>query len=372
MASVDNILEQLVQQISEMAAEDSVAALETKKLQKASQKFLKEYEIFEQKRQQVKTIVTHMKKLRDGVSGSKTEIDKRMNEMKEYANYKNSKTTIIQEYFRPFYESMHFFHDALNEALGQNIVYTFLIWSSKEHTMIPYELDNPLLLIDEIDMRSSGEINARFVSSMAKVQNAIEQYGKAIRQSSFSREDKTQLDFTYESIQERWKYATDLGTHRVMWKPKGEWNVYKVSSGGDFDEAYGAIIFTRKGQNTSFKVATLQFAVDLFMEFVKQVDSASGMLQGDYSGDNGLEYAAKGVGASFMGFDQFVKVARAFSKGELNVTLLKKLKQIFASEGNKKMHAVRDAVAESADQAAHEEMAQLINQQNLQWDIRFG
>lgn len=332
----ERIVQQLAQEVVNMGAEDGAAALKTENLQKAARIFLEEYKNFEKFLQAFTSFETKRRNFKDQLMAggsykglSKSQMEQKVKTDPLYMPYIQEKEQMLNVNFVSFYSAVHNFQQKLLLAEDIKLVYHFLLWSKKEQRMIVYEVDNPIQLLGEKGYRRGGAY-ARFKVSLKNIEQLMKSttgIKKVTIENKYSALVK-RVDYIYNVTTRRFDYGKKKKTNRVMWKPQGRWKVFKVSAQGDIDQAYGTVVFTRKGRQQTFAFADFEMAIDRFMEqYVKKVDSASGIFEGDYEGVDGTQFAAKGSGSSFMGYKQIVSIAQGFASGKLTSSILPRLKE---------------------------------------------
>lgn len=95
----------------------------------------------------------------------------------------------------------------------------------------------------------------------------------------------------------------------VYWKDHNRWDKMKVNTVGDLAEAYAYFALDDARNKKFATLKTLETRVKHFMlDGVAKVDNISGVLYSDVFA-NKQQYAIKSMGASFMGYQQVLKIA---------------------------------------------------------------
>ena len=223
------------------------------------------------------------------------------------------------------YETAFAFQQLLNSVLGQTVKMVY-VFQGKEGPEL-YEVLNEDIL--SFDTSSRHQLVARYNASSKNFQSALKKLELTEKTTNY---DPKSLINTYNETVRRYNISREHNNHVVLCKPSGVWYVTKVSSLGDINEAYAAVVILNQPTPT-FKNDLEQNIYDFLVGFVSQVDNISGLLQGDVSKD-GIEYGIKSAGASTLGLAQMKKLAQEIlATPGFDKNKLLEVKQRFAAKG---------------------------------------
>lgn len=223
------------------------------------------------------------------------------------------------------YETAFAFQQLLNSVLGQTVKMVY-VFQGKEGPEL-YEVLNEDIL--SFDTSSRHQLVARYNANSKNFQSALKKLELTEKTTNY---DPKGLINTYNETVRRYNISRAHNNHVVLCKPNGVWYVTKVSSLGDINEAYAAVVILNQPTPT-FKSDLEQNIYDFLMGFVSQVDNISGLLQGDVSKD-GIEYGIKSAGASTLGLAQMKKLAQEIlATPGFDKNKLLEVKQRFAAKG---------------------------------------
>jgi hypothetical protein len=255
---------------------------------------------------------------------------------KEVTGEEKSKASVTNEDLREFYEAFYRYLQAMQNFLGQKMIFVFV-----DNNGVLYEST-----IDEIienknsfvfGFSSKGGFTARF--------NTKEDEMKKKRVSDInSNTDLTTLKDIYKEILARAKISRTklhLGDKpKIMWKAD-IWRMMNVATMGDLAESYASYAYglTNGIIKEEFFDGMIEKKVETFMtggvaskaakagerseldvrgliSSVINVNNMKGTYAGDFSsGKGGVEYAAKSNGASSQGYIEDYKVAKRIVDG---------------------------------------------------------
>ena len=257
-----------------------------------------------------------------------------------FKNYETMKAYIrdkkrIQKFLqgtkiKELYSEAFKFQEVLNKTLGQEIQMIYVY----EKNGVPelYKIKSEDIL--SFKMTSKHKIAGSYSLNQKQLQDAnlLQKISLDNAELNF---DLDNLNLTYKTVLERYRAikSSTLKKYLVIWEyPEHQWKVQTVGSEGDLNETYANIIILNQ-PNPTFQGGTLNKYIDDFMEKVAQVDSISGLLQGDIS-KNGIEYGIKSKGAQTLGLPQIYDLANQIvMTPNFSIEELKAKKELFAEKG---------------------------------------
>ena len=259
----------------------------------------------------LRSLLIKQKAIRKSVGGNK-EVYQQIEQYqknKEEIDFLLSQSNITTD----LYSGVIKFQTALNMALGQK-VQTVYVFENAEGEPELYTIDDPIQVL-KYSSSSKGQLSARFNVRTGDLDKALQ------RLKMDEPQDLTGLNTTYQYFKERYqKYGEK--TRRVMWQnvsPPPKTKVLRISAAGDIAEAYASIVLNRKAH--LFNNIDYRINMDYFAYYVMQVDSTSGLLEGDVTIGN-VEYAIKSGNASMLGIKQVERIAKQIVEND-NVDLEK-------------------------------------------------
>lgn len=286
---------------------------------------------------------------------------------KQVTGEEKNRITITSEDLREFYEAFYRYLQAMQNFLGQKMIFVFA-----DNDGVLYEAT-----IDEIienknsfkfGFSSKGGFTARF--------NTDKDEMKKMRTSNVnSNVDLTTLKDIYKEILARVKISRTklhLGNKpKVMWKTD-IWRMMNVTTMGDLAESYSSYAYGLANGiiKEDFFDGIMEKKVETFMtggvaskaakagerseldvrgliSSVINVNNMKGTYAGDFSsGKGGVEYAAKSNGASSQGYIEDYKVAKRIVDGEdiKKVILGDYLMSLKRSIGDKPRNKIRRGI----------------------------
>ncbi len=214
---------------------------------------------------------------------------------------------------------MEVFSQELNSFLGQKPIITYVYTNRKDKKPVIFLVDDLSQIMKKgLGSKGSG-IKTRIEMSAKQARQALNNSNSAIKRLAqedyLSAKQVLNLKSSYTEVIFRYntyKYNTKRGkiVHVILWKPQTNWKIVVMGNNkGDIKEAYVAAIINRKGFLSDF----LEQNIDDFMDYVSQVDSIPGMLQGDVTetleDGSTIEYAVKSGNASFMSLNLAINLA---------------------------------------------------------------
>lgn len=270
---------------------------------------------------------------------------------------------IDQAEFNLFLQKVFEFQDALNAFLGQEVRVVFVYTDSK-NTPILYEMtaQGAHNLKAELASRGGG-ITGRYKFSK-KYLSQLDKDRKGINANQMSEDD---LNFDLVGLQQAYRESITRGTYKknqrkkggllILWQPAGSgWRKMFVSSVGDLNESYAAYFIQNQSDPDFNRGHGIEILLDQFLlgssytikngqlvstdsRSVQQVDSVSGLLQGDITKEidgKKIEYAVKSKGASMLSYEQIIATASAIvnmDPVQLSKEYLTTVKQRLADAG---------------------------------------
>jgi hypothetical protein len=237
---------------------------------------------------------------------------------------------------------------AANEALGQEVE-TVFVFENENGTPELYQLGNITDYLKYDTASRTYNLTARFGTLKSEVSGLQQARMDNLFDESIN---MAKLDATYKEVMWRYRYSK---IKTVMWlnpNPPEKWNLMKVSAEGDINEAYAAIVLQRLGKTYN---NGMEQNIDDYMREVGNVDSASGLLQGDVTVGN-IEYAIKSANASIPGLAQFGKFAKEILADGFDIQKLEEKKEILRKRGRLRNHlqTTSNIAAVQALQEVHE------------------
>ncbi len=278
---------------------------------------------------------------------------------KAYQELDEQRTNFLKgESVKQLYDATFKFQKILNAVLGQTSIMVY----------VATENNKPQILqVEEMDLISFGatssyKLTGRFSPTKAQL-SKLKDKMKIINPFEFEGADTDRLkglQATYNEVIRRFSLARVIKSDMVLWNIGNEWYGMRVIGGeGDIKEAYVSFALLNNELPTfqeEVEINVKDYMTDT-VSGVGVVDNASGLLQGDISLGNGLEYAVKSVGASTLGLTQVIDLANEIiaEGGKYTVEELQKKKQALDSEKvcrdllhNAEMNERRDGLREIA------------------------
>lgn len=259
----------------------------------------------------------------------------------EYEQYQQTRKNIMTEaWWHKVENSVNTFQREVNNLLGQTIktVYVATSGRGKSKQVNIYEL--PVTAVTKPGINSHNQVVGRYRPTLTYLRS------KAINLTHQEQQENDQwyksLSETYIEAIRRFDKMKNNAIAGFYWSEgKGKKAGYiSVSNRGDIGEAFAqAVLQEHKIQMSK----NIEGNLKRFASLVAQVDSISGLLQGDIKGKNGVQYAAKTYGASTMGIDQAIQLAQEILSGQIvNVTDLQNKQKQYIQQGSLRNHIVTD------------------------------
>lgn len=226
-----------------------------------------------------------------------------LKQYEEFENYMKERNSRMKEektsdIFKEYYSIILEYQNKLNMAItGQSIKVIGVYRSNTGRNIELYELTAENIIDHMVPTLKSGNLS---IKTGLESKKDFQRLTMLSKKKSFNF-DIGGLDKTAEEIYQRYNYSksrlvkSSIGY--VLWKPNGRWLGIKIATLGDVDEAY-SLFFLKNKKDPSFKKG-MELNIDDFIRFgIQTVDNASGILQGDVTGEDGQFYQIKGIGSS--------------------------------------------------------------------------
>lgn len=313
------------EQVFDLFAENSVSKLEeiiqynSNALKVSAALFIKNYIEVKDQIQTIEELSQKMQEMRRMAQKAGNNLPQ---EYEEYA--KARKQLMTTAWWQKVQSNVDKFQTDLNAVLGQKISTVYVAASGRGANKKVHIYELPQGKFIKPGISSSGHVVGRYQVSLQSLKKA------AIEIVPDDAHYSQALAETYLLALERYNKLKAQKIAGFYWKnSKNKYEMITVSNKGDIGEAFlHASLGKRKimiGQNKEGNLKR-------FAKLVAQVDSGSGLLFGDFSGQNGIEYAAKTEGASVLGMQQMIKLAEEIILGQIvdKTTLQQKQKQYLA------------------------------------------
>ena len=233
------------------------------------------------------------------------------------------------------------FQNDLNILLGQEVQLIYVYENDIGEPEMYVIKDTDLLMADQ-QSRGSG-VAGRFNASVFKnaindlKQNDINKHIEKMVKTQEPKYNEEGAKKTYMESMRRYRYSRTKQLRFIMWKGQAdEWHKWFVSAEGDINEAYAAVVLLNK-PIPGFVWSNIDWNVgDFVQRYIADVDSASGLLEGDITVGN-IEYAIKSADASMLGVKQMEKLAKNIVDGEVrSLQDLRNYKKVLHDKGKKR------------------------------------
>lgn len=310
-AALDGLISSAGNEITEQAK------MNKEQLQKEAALFLNSIEMCQSVITQLENYYMEQKKKREALRANIKDPKKlseilKSNEVYQQLSKKTwgtLKNNQVQAILKKFYNEAFRFQRALNTAVGQTVKMIFIA-GGKNVGAYEMPMDASHL---EFGFSSDGSIVGRYNFSakaveIAEASNQLINIGQQLEKELQLRFSLSGLNATYNEVLYRYRKSKAIAKARyIMWNLGGGWELYSVTSSGDLSEKYGGFVLNNK-EYPKFESGMEQNVAD-FMTAGEQVDSTSGLLKGDISGENGTEYALKSNRATTLGLSQMKNAA---------------------------------------------------------------
>ena len=276
----------------------------TESLKDVAETFIKNYNKFKDQVILIEQISERLQKLRHQAAESKESLPE------EYQNLLNQRKNIMTaKWYDEVEENASLFQQQLNNFLGQRVETVYVTTSGRGKSKQVHIYNLPQGKFIKPGISSSNKLIGRYQASLRQLRK------EKIKElsSSIDKKYKTSLDKVYLTALDRYEELRKREYHGFYWlNSKKKYETITVSNKGDIGEAYLNAALTQKvklGQN-------LEGNLKRFAKLVAQVDSTSGLLQGDFEKD-GIQYAAKAEGASTLKMQQMINIANEILSGKI-------------------------------------------------------
>ena len=298
------------QQIVDIFDRESIPVLEniirqsTNKLQVIAARFMKNYINVQNQIQQIEIDAIKMQEMRHTAKESNSSLPQK------YQQLLNARKQIMtQSWWNQIIANADEFQNELNALLGQQIstVYVATQGRGKNKQVKIYELPQGEFIKPGIS--SANKVVGRYQISLTQLKQ------KAKELIPDKDRDIAALSQTYLTALARYEELKAKKYAGFYWlTSKKKYRMIAVSNKGDIGEAF---LNAALGKKKIFMGTNIEANLSQFAKLVAKVDSGSGLLFGDFTGDNGIEYAAKSEGASMLGMQQMVTLAQEILSGQV-------------------------------------------------------
>ena len=311
---------------------ETIISSNANQLQVLAANFLKNYNNVKDQIYKIEDYSEKMQQLRHSAKNSQTSLPK------EYENLeKERKNLMNKSWWEKVESNANQFQIGLNSLLNQKIATVYVSVSGKKGSkkVSIYELPQGEFIKPSIS--SSNKLVGRYQVSLKTLKNLQ----KIIPEESRNIED---LDYTYLTALERYEKMKTHKFYGFYWiNSRKKYEMVSVSNKGDIGEAY---LNAALGKRKILMGKNIEGNLKRFAKLVVQVDSGSGLLFGDFTGANGIEYAAKSQGASTLGMQQMVDLAKDIITGKIvDEQALRKKQKEYLKEGS-----VRNKIRKDIDE----------------------
>jgi len=228
----------------------------------------------------------------------------------------------IDKIGQKIYDAVFQFQNELNAVLDQNMQMVYVYDDGTKVAVYRIDIAEAI----KIGYSSRGKMRGQYnFDSLIKDNQMTQLKGSG---------DTKNLDATYREVMYRWGVARSRNKRIILWYLNNKWSGVKVSSSGDLKEAYASFLLK---QRMHLFTESMEENVRTYMtdkeSGVIQVDSTSGMLEGDVLGADGIEYGVKSAGASVLGIAQFKKIANLILTNKMSKQDLQAYKQMLHDKG---------------------------------------
>lgn len=303
-----NVKEKVIDSFIEHSSQklENIVQNSSNQLKVSAAKFMQVYFNFQEKIAQTEFLSQRMQELRH--------LAKEANESlpSEYNNYLQERKKILSENnWDILYSAILVFQEELNSFLGQQIKTVFVATSGRKgkKQVEIYELPTQNFLKPGIS--SKNKFIGKLAVSLRKLRDQANGAKKIIVEDEKYFNDLSQ---TYLEALERYNQLKLEGIYGFYYQIKNQFNIVNVKNKGDMGEAFLNGVLGKKKKALNKNIET---NLKIFGGLVIEVDSGSGLLFGDFTGAEGIEYSAKSMGASFLGISQVVSLAQDILSGNI-------------------------------------------------------
>ena len=276
----------------------------------------------------IEEIAQRMQNIRHSARESSTTLPK------EYERLAQSRQQLMNAaWWEKVQHNMEQFQIELNAMLDQKIATVYVTTSGrgKNKKVHIYELPQGEFIKPGIS--STNRLVGRYVASLQSLRSkAIERFPDKDRNIEILSNTYLLALSRYEQLKAR-KIS---GFYWKEWNKKSPYGMVTVSNKGDIGEAF---LHAALGKRKILMGKNMEGNLKRFAKLVVQVESGSGLLFGDFTGADGIEYAAKSEGASMLGMQQMIDLAEEILSGTIYdvATLRKKQQQYLKASAPRNM-----------------------------------
>lgn len=305
---MEQVKEQIIEQLTEQSAQqlENIIQNSSNQLKISAANFMKVYFEFEAEIKKIELLSVKMQELRESAGNASENLPN------EYYNYLQQRKNIMsEEKWNNWYAAVVEFQKKLNSFLGQQMKTVFVAVSGRKGTkqVEIYELPIQNFLKPGISK------NNKFIGKLDASLKKLREETNGAKKISFENDEYfSDLSETYLEALERYDQMKSKELQGFYYQIKNQFEIVDVKNKGDIGEAFlnGAL-----GKKKIPLGKNIEINLKNFGGFVIQVDNASGLLFGDFSGKGKIEYSAKSTGASFMGFPQVISLAQDILSGNI-------------------------------------------------------
>lgn len=224
------------------------------------------------------------------------------------------------------YQHVIDFQDKLNKLLNQKVQMLY-VYEGSDGTPFIYE-------VSEEDLLQTLKYDYTRTAMTARInftQDRLQAMKEITQKSNYKNIGNIQN--TYKEIMARYRRAKTAKNNYIYYEhPPGQYHKLTISTEGDVNEAYAAIVLNRQIEE-KFNTTDVEKNISEFAPYIVDVDNISGLLQGDIT-DGDVEYAIKSAQAGMLGVSQMINMAkRILNNTKFNKQTLKNEKAKLAAKG---------------------------------------
>lgn len=349
-------------------------------LYKSAKNFIDIYQSYQKDIQiyteQTTIIVNMLRKKKDYAKMDANTLSQKIEAAKAEASKAYSlinKQNKIQQKLIKVYESAKNFQKECNAILGTEIK---LIFVAKTKTNTPQIFDISNLKLEQYTHLDRASFSRGGILKLRFDNLSVEKLNELGAKQITNNEYQKQIDSLYSEIMRRIDIAKEKsgGTY-LMYKWSNEWNLVKINTLGDLDEAYANLVLNYHISDVKeswLGQGSMDEQIHYFMNYLWQVNNASGFLKEDIYGgqdpksNKNIFYGVKSADASMMGLKQIYNFALiVYSKGEnKNDSQLRSLAKTFGGtsggQQRNKLITIQDTISKEIDKLEEETMEDIL------------
>lgn len=347
-------------------------------LRNSAEKFVTIYQDYQKQikdyTEQTTIIVNMLKKKKDYAKVDANTLSQQIEEAKAKASKTYSlinQENKIQLKLIKVYESAKNFQKECNTILGTEIK---LIFVAKTKTNTPQIFDISDISLKEYTHLDRASFSRGGILKLRFDNLSIDKLNKLGAKQITNEQYQKQIDSLYSEIMRRIDIAKEKsgGTY-LMYKWSNEWNLVKINTLGDLDEAYANLVLNYNisaVKESWLGQGSMDEQIYHFMNYLWQVDNASGFLKEDIYGgknpesNNNIFYGVKSADASMMGLKQIYNFALIVLNGKENKSQLQSLAKTFGGtsggQQRNKLITIQDTISKEIDKLEEETMEDIL------------